>query len=338
MVQIPSPQPFRNSSSNRTGCFCVLPQSIVGFEPHRRRVPPQGRREPLCAATEAVKCKGAPQNLFCGEDKSHPRNHSKAARPIGRAVFAFSGAEAGLGSTYTGETKGGARSASLSQADERLPAQFPCPRPKRRGFTGGTWFRPSDRARPALRCRNGVSAETPAIRREPLCAATEAVKCKGAPGAVCAGERNHVPPVTPPLFGRKTKDGGRATKARREKRAFSAATPAIRCGACYLPGRRGWQALLPTPQPPHWPHRQPQPPALRRFFMERRASAAHRARSPRITAVPMALRADRPAGTRRRHRARPRRTAAGRRLPPSSRNPAPAAPPQWPRCRAYRAA
>ena len=107
---------------------------------------------------------------------------------------------------------------------------------------------------------------------------------------------------------------------------------------CYLPGRRGWQALLPTPQPPHWPHRQPQPPALRRFFMERRASAAHRARSPRITAVPMALRADRPAGTRRRHRARPRRTAAGRRLPPSSRNPAPAAPPQWPRCRAYRAA
>ena len=113
--------------------------------------------------------------------KSHPRNHSKAARPIGRAVFAFSGAEAGLGSTYTGETKGGARSASLSQADERLPAQFPCPRPKRRGFTGGTWFRPSDRARPALRCRNGVSAETPAIRREPLCAATEAVKCKGAP-------------------------------------------------------------------------------------------------------------------------------------------------------------
>ena len=38
-------------------------------------------------------------------------------------------------------------------------------RPKRRGFTGGTWFRPSDRARPALRCRNGVSAETPAIKR-----------------------------------------------------------------------------------------------------------------------------------------------------------------------------
>ena len=97
--------------------------------------------------------------------KSHPRNHSKTARPIGRAVFAFSGAEAGLGSTYTGETKGGARSASLSQADERLPAQFPCPRPKRRGFTGGTWFRPSDRARPALRCRNGVSAETPAIEK-----------------------------------------------------------------------------------------------------------------------------------------------------------------------------
>ena len=207
MVQIPSPQPFKNSSSNRTGCF------------------------------------------------------------------AFSGEEAGLASTYTGEKKGG-RSAPLSQADERLPAQFPCPRPKRRGVTGGTWFRPSARARPALRCRNGVSA----------------------------------------------------------------ATPAIRCGACYLPGRRGWQALLPTPQPPHWPHRQPQPPALRRFFMERRASAAHRARSPRITAVPMALRADRPAGTRRRRRARPRRTAAGRRLPPSSRNPAPAAPPQWPRCRAYRAA
>ena len=60
MVQIPSPQPFESSSSNRTGCFCVLPQSIVGFEPHRRRVPPQCRREPLCAATEAVKCKRAP--------------------------------------------------------------------------------------------------------------------------------------------------------------------------------------------------------------------------------------------------------------------------------------
>ena len=41
--------------------------------------------------------------------------------------------------------------------------------------------RGADRARPALRCRNGVSAETPAIRREPLCAATEAVKCKRAP-------------------------------------------------------------------------------------------------------------------------------------------------------------
>ena len=38
-------------------------------------------------------------------------------------------------------------------------------RPKRRGFTGGTWFRPSDRVRPALRCRNGVSAETPAIEK-----------------------------------------------------------------------------------------------------------------------------------------------------------------------------
>ena len=42
---------------------------------------------------------------------------------------------------------------------------FPVLRPKRRGFTGGTWFRPSDRARPAARCRNGVSAETPAIKR-----------------------------------------------------------------------------------------------------------------------------------------------------------------------------
>ena len=139
-----------------------------------------------------------------------------------------------------------------------------------------------------------------------------------------------------------TKDERRKTAAGRQRRGgrsalfLRSARPQAR--GCYLPGRRGWQALLPTPQPPHWPHRQPQPPALRRFFMERRASAAHRARSPRITAVPMALRADRPAGTRRRHRARPRRTAAGRRLPPSSRNPAPAAPPQWPRCRAYRAA
>ena len=139
---------------------------------------------------------------------------------------------------------------------------------------------------------------------------------------------------------RKTKDERRRSgdKGAAGEARFFCETPAIRCGACYLPGRRGWQALLPTPQPPHWPHRQPQPPALRRFFMERRASAAQRARSPRITAVPMALRADRPAGTRRRRRARPRRTAAGRRLPPSSRNPAPAAPPQWPRCRAYRAA
>ena len=132
---------------------------------------------------------------------------------------------------------------------------------------------------------------------------------------------------------RRSGDKGAAGEAR-----FFRSNARDQARACYLPGRRGWQALLPTPQPPHWPHRQPQPPALRRFFMERRASAAHRARSPRITAVPMALRADRPAGTRHRRRARPRRTAAGRRLPPSSRNPAPAAPPQWPRCRAYRAA
>ena len=46
----------------------------------------------------------------------------------------------------------------------RVPSAL-VPRPKRRGFTGGTWFRPSDRARPALRCRNGVSAETPAIEK-----------------------------------------------------------------------------------------------------------------------------------------------------------------------------
>ena len=146
---------------------------------------------------------------------------------------------------------------------------------------------------------------------------------------------------------RKTKDERRKTNDERRRSGdkgaagearFFRSNARDRARGCYLPGRRGWEALLPTPQPPHWPHRQPQPPALRRFFMERRASAAHRARSPRITAVPMALRADRPAGTRRRHRARPRRTAAGRRLPPSSRNPAPAAPPQWPRCRAYRAA
>ena len=163
---------------------------------------------------------------------------------------------------------------------------------------------------------------------------------KRAPGAVCAGERNHVPPVNPPLFGRKTKDERRRSgdKDAAGEARFFRSNARDQARGCYLPSRRGWQALLPTPQPPHWPHRQPQPPALRRFFMERRASAAHRARSPRITAVPMALRADRPAGTRRRHRARPRRTAAGRRLPPSSRNPAPAAPPQWPRCRAYRAA
>ena len=181
MVQIPSPQPFESSSSNRTGCFCVIEKSSgdlnhPGGECRRKAAGSRFVRRPRRSNR-----KGPPQNLFCGERKFHPRNHSKTARPIGRAVFAFSGAEAGLGSTYTGETKGGARSASLSQADERLPAQFPCPRPKRRGVTGGTWFRPSDRARPALRCRNGVSAETPAIRREPLCAATEAVKCKRAP-------------------------------------------------------------------------------------------------------------------------------------------------------------
>ena len=57
------------------------------------------------------------------------------------------------------------------------------PRPKRRGFTGGTWFRPSDRARPAVRRRNGVSAETPAIRRELSPQATEGENSQ----SVCSG-------------------------------------------------------------------------------------------------------------------------------------------------------
>ena len=131
---------FESSSSNRTGCFCVIEKSSgdlnhPGGECRRKAAGSRFVRRPRRSNR-----KGPPQNLFCGERKAHPRNHSKTARPIGRAVFAFSGAEAGLGSTYTGETKGGARSASLSQADERLPAQFPCPRPKRRGVTGGTWF------------------------------------------------------------------------------------------------------------------------------------------------------------------------------------------------------
>ena len=35
------------------------------------------------------------------------------------------------------------------------------PRPKRREFTGGTWFRPSDRARPAMRCRPAFPQKRP---------------------------------------------------------------------------------------------------------------------------------------------------------------------------------
>ena len=58
---------------------------------------------------------------------------------------------------------GAAKLTKDASCDFRLPSLVF--RPKRRGFTGGTWFRPSDRARPALRCRNGVSAETPAIEK-----------------------------------------------------------------------------------------------------------------------------------------------------------------------------
>ena len=58
-------------------------------------------------------------------------------------------------SPYTGEAS--------PAGDERrgLPLRSPVPRPKRRGFTGGTWFRPSDRARPAMRCRPAFPQKRP---------------------------------------------------------------------------------------------------------------------------------------------------------------------------------
>ena len=58
-------------------------------------------------------------------------------------------------SPYTGEARGGRRS---------LVPSSPVLRPKRRGFTGGTWFRPSDRARPALRCRPAFPQKRPRSR------------------------------------------------------------------------------------------------------------------------------------------------------------------------------
>ena len=53
------------------------------------------------------------------------------------------------------EPRGGRRS---------LVPSSPVLRPKRRGFTGGTWFRPSDRARPALRCRPAFPQKRPRSR------------------------------------------------------------------------------------------------------------------------------------------------------------------------------
>ena len=53
------------------------------------------------------------------------------------------------------EPRGGRRS---------LIPSSPVLRPKRRGFTGGTWFRPSDRARPAPRCRPAFPQKRPRSR------------------------------------------------------------------------------------------------------------------------------------------------------------------------------
>ena len=61
-------------------------------------------------------------------------------------------------SPYTGEARGGGRKLA-----PRLSS--PVLRPKRGGFTGGTWFRPSDRARPALRCRPAFPQKRPRSKR-----------------------------------------------------------------------------------------------------------------------------------------------------------------------------
>ena len=137
---------------------------------------PQGAA--LCGDRGGQIQRGPRKTCFAGKTNPIPATIQKQLVQSDGLFLRFPVRKQGLAPLTQGRQRGG-RSAPLSQADERLPAQFPCPRPKRRGVTGGTWFRPSDRARPALRCRNGVSAETPAIRREPLCAATEAVK--GAP-------------------------------------------------------------------------------------------------------------------------------------------------------------
>ena len=78
---------------------------------------------------------------------------------------------------------------------EDIPS--PVPRLKRRGFTGGTWFRPSDRARPALRCRPAFPQKRPqsggSCRRRRLRERIRNQFVLGIPLCVCAAGKGSAP-------------------------------------------------------------------------------------------------------------------------------------------------
>ena len=131
---------------------------------------------------------------------------------------------------------------------EDIPS--PVPRPKRRGFTGGTWFRPSDRARPALRCRPAFPQKRPRsggscrrrrlrerIRNQfvlgiPLCA------CAAGKGSAPAGAENgvHFPPA---------ESGQKGRRGAFIPRAKCPPEPPVR-------PRRGWLLLHPSPASAAW--------------------------------------------------------------------------------------
>ena len=110
--------------------------------------------------------RGPPQNLFCGAFVHFPPAESgqkgrrgafipKAKCPPEPPVRPF------IGCILLHPSP--ASAAGLGFFSEEAPS--PVLRLKRRGFTGGTWFRPSDRARPALRCRPAFPQKRPRSKR-----------------------------------------------------------------------------------------------------------------------------------------------------------------------------
>ena len=112
-------------------------------------LPPQGLA-PLCKGSWQGR-----QALTEGLWVSYRNGHPVPGHLLLHPTYNPSGSHSFATSPYTGEARGGGRLLA--------PFSF-VPRPKRRGFTGGTWFRPSDRARPALRCRPAFPQKRPRSR------------------------------------------------------------------------------------------------------------------------------------------------------------------------------